>query len=149
MNTPICTEGRESLSQSTLWTAHPNTSKFFGFKFTFASFMVLSFYISWENSLLPHFCKCIFIYSSLYILPAINGITQRPRWRREQMLLSHPGTMARNSHLRRGNPHSLGESDSSHRAVHVLPAELWSGWASVEAPHLEHLLFTARHSWKN
>lgn len=148
MNTPICTDGRESLSQPTLWTAHPNTYKFFCFKFTFASFMALSFYISWENSLLPHFFKMHFhLLQSVYI--ACNKWNmQRPRWRREQLLLSHPGTMARNNHLRRGNQHSHGESDSSHRAVGLLPAELRSGWAPVEAPHLEHL-FTARHSWKN
>lgn len=33
-NTSICTDGRESSSQSDPWTAHPNISKSFSFKFT-------------------------------------------------------------------------------------------------------------------
>lgn len=74
---------------------------------------------------------------------------QRPRCSREQLLQSHPGTAAPwpGTATWEGvtNMALLSLTECSHQAVGLLPAELWSGWAPVEAPHLK-LLFTPRHS---
>lgn len=141
-NTSICTDGRESSSQSNPWTAHPNTSKSFSFKFTGN--------ISWENSFLPLFVNALsLILVTVYI--ACNELNaQKPKWSRKQLITAqnhHDQKMGSHHHtwwevykhmeVTNKYPDEFLRA-SSHLAVALQTVELW---AAVEPPCLQQLFF--------
>lgn len=149
MNTPICTDRRESLSQSTLWTAHPNNLQIFWFQI-YRCHLWHSVSTFHEKIHFSHISVNAFSLIPVTVHTTCNKQNmQRPRCRREQLLQSHPGTAAPwpGTATWEGvtNMALLSLTECSHQAVGLLPAELWSGWAPVEAPHLK-VLFTPRHS---
>lgn len=123
----------------------PKHLQMFSFQVYRCHFMAVNFYISWENSFLPHFCKCTFTFPVTVYIVCNNLNAERPKRSRETTVPSHQGLHRRDQedvvtphHPMRGLQHM--EVTNKYPAEFLgVPPHL-PGFA-VEPPCLKHLFF--------